>query len=100
MPGRSKSAKNSIIMKINTLLFCALPICLMMANLGCSSSANNTANTVNSNTNTAANIEPAGTPVSGAAQSQTRTPEALVADLYKQHDANKSPFFQTKDRAL
>ena len=28
------------------------------------------------------------------------TPEALVADLYKQHDANKSPFFQAKNRAL
>ena len=27
-------------------------------------------------------------------------PAALVADLYKQHDAQKSPFFQTKNRAL
>ncbi|HBJ88208.1 MAG TPA: hypothetical protein DDZ88_31010 [Verrucomicrobiales bacterium] len=28
------------------------------------------------------------------------TPEALVARLYKAHDAEKSPFFQDKDRAL
>jgi hypothetical protein len=28
------------------------------------------------------------------------TPEALVAQLYKVHDAEKSPFFQTEDRAL
>ncbi len=27
-------------------------------------------------------------------------PDALVSDLYKQHDAEKSPFFQTKSRAL
>ncbi len=27
-------------------------------------------------------------------------PESLVADLYKAHDGKKSPFFQTKDRAL
>jgi hypothetical protein len=28
------------------------------------------------------------------------TPEALVAKLYKAHDAEKSPFFQDKDRAM
>lgn len=28
------------------------------------------------------------------------TPEAVVANLYKQHDAKKSPFFQTKNRPL
>lgn len=26
-------------------------------------------------------------------------PDALVSDLYKQHDAERSPFFQTEDRA-
>jgi len=31
---------------------------------------------------------------------QSMTPTALVADLYKQHDAKKSPFFQDKNRAL
>lgn len=28
-----------------------------------------------------------------------QTPSALVADLYRQHDAKRSPFFQTKSRA-
>lgn len=31
---------------------------------------------------------------------QAVTPTALVADLYRQHDAQKSPFFQDKSRAL
>jgi hypothetical protein len=31
---------------------------------------------------------------------QTTSPTALVADLYKQHNAKKSPFFQSKNRAL
>src|SRR5580765_3175012 len=53
---------------------------------------------VSANTNT--NAQPAGTPASAAAESQTVAAEALVADLYKQHDAKKSPFFQTKSRAL
>jgi len=34
------------------------------------------------------------------ATDKTATPEALVAELYKAHDAEKSPFFQDKDRAL
>lgn len=28
------------------------------------------------------------------------SPEAFVGELYKEHDARRSPFFQTKDRAL
>lgn len=32
-------------------------------------------------------------------RSQTSDPRALVVDLYKQHDAKKSPFFQTEDRS-
>jgi hypothetical protein len=31
---------------------------------------------------------------------QAMAPAALVADLYKQHDAQKGPFFQYKDRAI
>ncbi len=34
------------------------------------------------------------------AADKAATPEALVAKLYKAHDAEKSPFFQDKDRAL
>lgn len=34
------------------------------------------------------------------AADKVAAPEALVAKLYKAHDAEKSPFFQDKDRAL
>lgn len=51
-------------------------------------------------TNSNAATEPAGTPNAGSAQSAATLPETLVSDLYKVHDAKKSPFFQTKDRAL
>jgi hypothetical protein len=44
--------------------------------------------------NTAANIAPSNTPAA-----QKAAPDTVVKDLYKQHDAKKSPFFQTKDRA-
>ena len=37
---------------------------------------------------------------SAYAQSTTRTPDALVKDLYKAHDQKRGPFFQTKSRAL
>ncbi len=61
-------------------------------------STTNTASAANTAANT--NTETTGTPSSGTAESQTSLPEAVVADLYKQHDAKKSPFFQTKNRAL
>src|SRR5215204_2908430 len=60
------------------------------------------------NTNIAANTEgPAnanaevtvGEPESGLGQSSATEAETLVADLYKQHDSKKSPFFQTADRS-
>lgn len=38
-------------------------------------------------------------PIGGSAQTPTAAIEELVRDLYKQHDAKKSPFFQTTDRA-
>lgn len=34
-----------------------------------------------------------------AAPYRQAAPDAVVKELYKQHDAKKSPFFQTKDRA-
>ena len=36
---------------------------------------------------------------SPAAARPAASPEAVVGDLYKQHDADRSPFFQTDDRA-
>ena len=37
---------------------------------------------------------------SGLAAGQAKTPEGLVAELYKLHDAEKDPFAKTKDRPL
>src|SRR5688572_4137001 len=60
------------------------------------------------NTNVAANTEVpanlnseinAGEPESGVGQSSAGEAETLIADLYKQHDSKKSPFFQTADRS-
>ena len=47
-----------------------------------------------------ANAIASGTPEAGSAETKAAPPETLVAELYKQHDAKKSPFFQTKDRGL
>lgn len=71
-----------------------------IASIGCGSVPANNAITVNVNTTPIANTETAGTPVAGGAESPSAAAEALVADLYKQHDAKKSPFFQAKNRAL
>jgi hypothetical protein len=64
----------------------------------CSSKdVNLTVNTNAASANSSAGASSTPTPTPAAA---TIAPDALVADLYKQHDAKKSPFFQTKDRAL
>lgn len=41
-----------------------------------------------------------GSKVLAGSRFQAKTAESVVADLYKAHDAKKSPFFQTKNRAL
>src|SRR6185436_4153197 len=41
-----------------------------------------------------------GIPWELRAQKRPSSPEALVADLYRQHDRKRSPFFQTRSRAL
>lgn len=50
------------------------------------------------------NSQPAAQPGQQAAPSPSAarpaaSPEALVSDLYREHDADRSPFFQTEDRA-
>ena len=62
--------------------------------------ANTNVVVVNTNPPVNINTEPVGNITGSAAQPQSAAAEALVADLYKQHDAKKSPFFQTKNRAL
>ena len=81
---------------VNTLILSAL----IATNAACSlKTTTTTTNTTITNANIA-NAEPEGTPASGSAESPALAASALVADLYKQHDAKKSPFFQTKNRAI
>ncbi|MEO7538791.1 MAG: DUF3828 domain-containing protein [Pyrinomonadaceae bacterium] len=87
-------------MKYDNFCF-ALLLCIVSVTLpACSIGASNTAINVAVNTESPTPVTVAGTPASAGAESQTASAEALVADLYKQHDAKKSPFFQTKNRAL
>lgn len=87
--------KNTLV---NKFLFTAF---LSISALSCTSTASNV--TINANiANTAANdavIENVNRGDAAIAVAAI-APDALVADLYKQHDADKSPFFQTKSRAL
>jgi hypothetical protein len=76
-------------------------IILALTTIGCTMAG---VTSPNSNTNMAAasptpvsNSADQGNAASGATQ---QSPDALVADLYKQHDAKHSPFFQSKNRGL
>ena len=86
-------------MKIMTPIL-ALSLALLFTVVSACSSSTTNVNVAVANTavNTNTNVGPAGTPSSGSAEAVA--PEAIVTELYKQHDAKKSPFFQTKDRAV
>ncbi len=91
------------IMKNKLYIYSSLAIVLLMAVSACSFNTKiNADGTSNANIVVVsnANAEPAGTPAAGGAQTAMAAAAALVADLYKQHDAQKGPFFQTKNRAL
>ena len=72
-------------MKTKTQLFFLIISLLFVGALTCIARTTATANATNLNVHTKA-------PIAAA--------RALVADLYKQHDAKRSPFFQTKSRTL
>lgn len=48
---------------------------------------------------TAASSNTGNTAATNTAPAQKAAPDTIVKDLYTQHDAKNSPFFQTKDRA-
>lgn len=91
---------------MRTILKRTVPIALLLAmfTMSCSSAASgNQSNTTTNVSNSAANTGAGQGTGSGAAAENAAlaaAPEALIADLYKQHDAKKGPFFQDKDRAL
>lgn len=83
-------------MKIVNYLFLAA---VLTASLNCTSAPTNVQVNVNAPQTNAANSQ-ASAQTSPAAQTPAISPDALVKDLYAQHDKKNSPFFQTKNRAL
>lgn len=83
------------------LKFFFLTVLVSVAANGCSMlKPQNSQMTANTNVSSNAEPAPAGTPASGGGEAASTAAAVLVADLYKQHDGKKSPFFQTKDRGL
>jgi hypothetical protein len=83
-------------MKLVTYLF---PAAALIFSINCSSATKTTQVNVNTATENAVSTQ-AATQATPAADKQTTAPDALVKDLYEQHDKKNSPFFQTKNRAL
>ncbi len=71
---------------------------LLFASVACSTPRTDNS-IVNSNANSNENIA-SSTPVSAGGEITTTSPETVVAQLYKLHDAQKGPFFQSKNRSL
>lgn len=71
----------------------------LTATMSCSFSVGSANQTSNSNVAEAQPTQTTGQGEAAAGAAQT-SPNALVADLYKQHDDKKGPFFQDKDRGL
>lgn len=92
-------------MRINKIARNGLFLITLLAFTSCSSVGVNTTQ-VSTNADSATIAVEGGAAESSPATNtstenpQIAAPEALVADLYKQHDAKKSPFFQDKNRAL
>lgn len=76
-----------------------LMVTALIVFVGCSSATRTTAENLNTNLPNISSAAPTPTP---AAENQTAktAPDALVKDLYQQHDAQKSPFYQSENRAL
>jgi len=94
-------------MKILTYLFLTA---IITASVGCSTATKTTTGNANVKVQTNSDVVViSGSQTANQMPEQPLTPEiqrekdavdALVKDLYAQHDARKSPFFQTKNRAL
>jgi len=72
----------------------------LMSLVNCSPASQTTTENVSVTLPTNSNSSAANEVVTPEMQAQKNAIDALVKDLYKQHDAQKSPFFQTKNRAL
>ncbi len=67
-----------------------------LAALGCSWQRSDPNASANSNAIAAESPEPAGTPLASGAEAEFASAEPVVAELYKQHGAEKGPFRERK----
>ena len=73
----------------------------LMSSVNCSAAPKTNGENVNATVQNVANAQTVNENAAAESHAQKATaPDVLVRDLYKQHDSKKSPFFQTKDRAL
>jgi hypothetical protein len=84
------------ILMRNKIMLGSLVAALFIAT-GCSSTSTSNQGTNTNNSANTGSLSPSQAASPVAAQT---APDALVAELYKEHEARRSPFFQTKDRAL
>ncbi len=85
---------------MNKTIITGLLCAVVLTAVSCASADKNTNLTTNTNITSNANSNVNAVAVETPDGKPQTAPDALVADLYKQHDADKSPFFQTKNRAL
>jgi len=82
-------------MKMNLIV----PLLILIVAVGACTFGRST-NTNSSTTGNTVTTEPTATPMSGTGKIDIPAPETVVQALYKAHDNQKSPFFQSKDRGL
>ena len=75
-------------------------VMLLIVFSGCSFTGSDRATGSNNTGGSPGNVEASAPAAAAGGESQAARAEAVVADLYKQHDAKHSSFFQTKDRGL
>jgi hypothetical protein len=92
-------------MKISSLVLAAACLAAAACSAGNSAASNQSTAQPAPTKTTAANSNVVNTAAANAAPANAQpaqkadSPDAVVKELYKQHDAKNSPFFQTKDRA-
>lgn len=80
----------------NSFNLFSLLLLLTLAAAACSWNRADADSAANSNAAAATTPEPAGTPLASGGEAQFAAAEPLIAELYKQHDANKGPFRERK----
>lgn len=86
---------------MNKKIFAGLLCTLSLTAIGCTNADvnANAATSINVAVNSVPNTNAAANSAAAQTAQTTTAPDALVAELYKQHDGQNSPFFQAENRA-